>query len=85
MSDDPYREYAFLVAIKHVKNGAAECEVRIRMRDLSWFTVWRSAWPQGAPTPAQLELLTAAVADELHTHVLAVCGVQGVLLAETDG
>jgi hypothetical protein len=85
MSDEVTRSYSFRVDIQQLPRGAAACEVSIRMRDMTWFVVARSDWPQGAPTPAQLELLTAAVVDELHTHVLAVTGVQGVLLAETDG
>jgi hypothetical protein len=52
------------------------------MRNSSWFVVSRHYWLSGAPTPAQLELLQAAVEDELQTHVLAVVGVQGVLLPE---
>jgi hypothetical protein len=87
VSESAQRSYAFRVNITKLANGRAECDISIRMRDLTWFVVMRQYWPSGAPTPGQLELLQAAVADELQTHVLAVCGVQGVLLpgsAETD-
>lgn len=82
MPEDAWTEYAFEVVIRKHKRGEAECEVRVRMRNSSWFVVSRHYWLSGAPTPAQLELLQAAVEDELQTHVLAVVGVQGVLLPE---
>ena len=82
MEENVWREYAFQVSIKRTRDTGAVAEIRIRMRDGEWFCVARQSWPAGAPTPQQLELLQATVADELQTHVLAVCGVQGVLLAE---
>jgi hypothetical protein len=84
MEDAAWREYALQVVIGRSKTGPADVEIRVRMRDLTWFTVARQDWPQGAPTPGQLDLLAAAVVDELHKHVLAVCGVQGVLLAHEE-
>jgi hypothetical protein len=81
MEDNPERSYSFRVNVIKDGKGRASCDIAIRMRDLTWFVVARQYWPSGAPTPGQLELLQAAVADELQTHVLAICGVQGVLLA----
>lgn len=84
MEPEPWTEYAFEVVIRKHKAGQAECEIKIRLRNAGWFVVSRHFWLSGAPTPAQLELLQAAVEDELQTHILAVCGVQGVLLPDED-
>lgn len=82
MSDSPVSIRSFAVSIEKFRKGNAMCTVWVHLRGGERSAAHVTYWPSGAPTPHQLELLLAAVSDELQTLVLTECGVQGVLLAE---
>lgn len=75
------QDVSFRVSLTAYRDGSREARVLVRLRDGQWFASAKQTWPPGAPTPAQLELLQAIVADELQKLILQECGVQGVLTA----
>lgn len=84
MSDRSYSVKSFGFSIEKFRDGHASATVWAHLLGGETAPVFSQSWPAGAPTPHQLELLIAAVEDEVQRLILLECGVQGVLLAGDD-
>ena len=71
-----------LLSLRAASGGERSIDLSVRLRTGEWHTILQQRWPTGAPTPHQLELIQAAVEDEVQTLILTECGVQGVLLRQ---
>jgi hypothetical protein len=58
----------------------AVCEIMALDREGRDVLLKSWEWPSGAPTPAQLRDLSTFVMMDLESSIVALCGVQGVLL-----
>lgn len=80
MSDEkaPAHQEVRLV-ITSYSNGSATARVGVLLHSGSFSMATNQHWPSGAPTPHDLELLIAALTDEVTTLIVGTHGVQGVL------
>ena len=76
-TDEKFHELS--VRIGRRSDGSAAATLWVRLRQGGMFPAVQLEWSAGAPTPQQLEMLEAAVLEEVQRLVLTTVGVQGAL------